>query len=113
MATKKAGFLVQRKAGFRVTPEMKLALNHVVRELMDRGYTVLDTLWARQPGFLTFFATCYRYELSGVREFAGIKMPAPQGVVRVSFKRDGTVGVAVMGVEFDAIKFEQVETLWK
>lgn len=106
------GYLVQHKAGTKIGERETATLKAVSDELENRGYTVLPA-WTRTPGFMVFFTQAYRYELCGKREFHGIKLSAPMGVVRVAMQRNGGVVVTVMGCEFDSAKSEPVELKWK
>lgn len=87
-------FNVKRRAGRNINPDEKLVLSRVREQLYQAGYTVLDSLFARAPGMLIFYATTYKSDF-------GLDGLPPFGVTRVNFLNNGDVTVKVMGCEPD------------
>ena len=101
--TKRSKYLVQKIRGTKIPAEHATKLGHLADELRKQGYTVLDTLWAKQPGFAHYYAKCYRSDQSG-EKWHGMELPAPMGVVWATICGTGVVNAMVSGVYKDQRK---------
>lgn len=97
---------VQKAAGIRITANHRDVLDMVCSRLHDKGVEVLGTLFARTPGFLTFYAIAFRSDQ------ITDKSPAPLGCVRISFLRNGQVNVTLMGLTREGRESVSNITTW-
>lgn len=84
---------VRKARGTKIKPEHQRVLDECYNRAAKAGYTVLGSLTARIPGFLTFFATVYRSKW----EAEGFEGLPPFGAVKVSILNNGDVTCRVMG----------------